>query len=744
MRQSKQRRRIQRLFVPLVAIITLGVVLTSFSGAYTSLFKSFSSVKIVKQQYAEKEVPKTIEKVETPKFVLQKSILAATPSGGQCGQAWKWPCDRSLLQGTYVNGKLKDQAGNTIYFENTLFKKQPPGLEIPSGASTKVKITDDNGTKEKDDDVVIYEGGLCLVGGEEYESLAMISMSQPLLPKTIQGLEISMLPVDAEKDEYAKINLDWLSRLEPDQFEQLFCSLAGDYSEYTLRTIDQFRVYVSSNNLGLDWPDFVQMKCNGRRPGQPKSEFVADWKPDVDRDTTIFRVLIENNEAHNEVNEHHRPKMLKTGLSGIINPGAGYIGGLAFQPMSDDTYIAKLAGSAISSSGISNYMAAPQKTTTDLMKNGALDLKTPGTESSTLLSTKGAYQDEFEYATVESIIFGGVYYIPESEIDQGGNPSMLSYDPKKLDPDMYMCDEQSRNSRCPIVRAVSGCSGVANAKVSIRLRQIVLSAVNDTDSYAATTGGGGAENASAAPTKTLSTSLTKGSGPIALSSLSNSVLAANNVTPSSDEVARSYTRAGDFFQGQFRMPQGSIKKATVDELIVLSGKGTPSCTTYATERIQAQGSTKLSELDEEVIQRMSQEPNYNMQQILVSPVNVRYKSWANYKRDPYVLGLVKVFLPGLYRSYMPDPEWASDVVEGEAIRPALISFKADSLYRGSGGRLPGSDESVDVQKNIDAYLAKQKILPLTDAKIDCMTGPYGTPEYWLCSDSKTAGLPKCQ
>jgi hypothetical protein len=192
------------------------------------------------------------------------------------------------------------------------------------------------------------------------------------------------------------------------------------------------------------------------------------------------------------------------------------------------------------------------------------------------------------------------------------------------------------------------------------------------------------------------------------------------------------------------MPQGSIKRATVDELIVLSGKATASCTTYASDRVSAQGSTKLTKLDEDVIKRMSQEPNYNMQQILVSPVNVRYKSWANYKRDPYVLGLVKVFLPGLYRSYMPDPEWASDVVEGDAIRPALISFKADSLYRGSGGRLPGEADSVDIQKNINAYLEKQKILPLTDAKIDCMTGPYGTPEYWLCSDSKIAGLPKCQ
>lgn len=713
---GKSRRHLRKFKNTLVAFTVLSVCFFLLGENLQELKTSLSFTKLPKLTFTQ-EQKKVLEdtKPVTPQIVLQKSAAVLAASGsGSCGKAWTWPCDDSKKAGAYVNGKLLQSAGNTIYFENVLFKKEPPGLEIGAGVSTSETITNNNGTPDDPRDDTKQKFGLCLANSGTFESLAMVSLSQPLLPKTIQGNELSIRPVDKEEHEYAKINLEWLSKLTPEKFEALFCSMEKTAAEYVLRTMDTYGMLASSNMQGADFASFLMYKCQGRSPGETGSKFTEDWKKDLNRDTTTFKVLIENNEFHNEVEEKFRDNMLDDGFSGIINPGAGYIGALAFQPKSKDTYLAKLSGSAISSQNLTNALTAPpQKTTTDLTKNkDAIDSKAPDKDSSTLLSTSGtAYQDEYERATMESAIFGGVYYIPTSEIAKGGNPSMLSWDPAKLDPSKYLCNEKSSSSSCPIIRATSGCSGIFQAKVSIRLRQIILSAVNDTDSYAGTTGGGASEEG------------------------------VTTTTASNTELARSYTRAGDFFQGQFRTPQASIKRATLDELIVTTGKGTAACLTYAAQRVAAQSETQLTEKDIERIKDAAKSPNYDMQQILVSPINVKYRTWALYKRNPAILAVLKSL--GLGRVFGKDPEWAADEVTGEKIRPALISFKVDSLFRGQDGTLPASDDSKDVEENINAYLAKQKIMPLSDARIDCMTGPYGTPEYWLCSDSETI-LPKCQ
>lgn len=720
MRQSIQRRKFRRFLPPLVSILVLSVAFTTGLRVLPtfSLFRDYGT----KQQYfAESESNLVLQKAtpEKKQISLNPSVLAETTGTGNCGQAWTWPCDDSKKRGYLVNGKKLDEAGNTIYFENVLLKKQPHGLEIGGGVSTSTTVVVDAGDPNDPRDDVKKKIGFCLTDGVQYESLAIIALSQPLLPKTIQGLGLSIKPINDKGDQFAGIDLKWLSTLKPEQFEKLFCSLAGDYSEYTLRSMDIYGIIPSSNQLGMDWTSFINMKCNGRRPGESSAEFAKIWEQDEDRDTTTFKVLVENNEFHNEVDVHFQPKMLKDGLSGIIAPGVGYIGGLAFQPKSQDTYLAKLAGSAITSQSLAGAInAAPRKTAKDLIENATgIDQKSPDSYSSTMLSvgaemledkedpeTKkilpgGAYQDEYEKATVESAIFGGIYYIPDSEVEKGGNPSMLSYDTNKLDPSKYLCDEQSGYNSCPIIRATSGCSGLFQAKVAIRLRQIILSAVNDTDSYAGTTGDQG----------------------------------------SNDEVARSYTRSGDFFEGAFRKPEPYIEKATTDELIVLTGKGTPKCMEYATARVEAQGSTKLTEKDKDRIRNAAESPNYTKQAFLVSPINVKYRTWANYKRDLGILaqwGITKAI-------FGPDPEWASDEVSGEKIKPALISFKADTLYRGQGGTVVGDPYSLEVQKNINAFLKKNKIEVMSDAHIDCATGPYGTAEYWLCSDSANI-LPKCQ
>lgn len=694
---SRGRRVFRRNLTTIVSLVVFSITYTLFSQNIDSLEKFFI-LPHAQVQFAQ-EVPKVLKAnaVSVP-VVLQKGlVLGEEVSDTTCGK-WNpnWPCDKSKLVNNLVNGKLRNRAGKTISFEGINFKKEPQGLEIPTGQDTNVDIVNDKGTKDEKDDTTIYKGGLCLMSGKEYESLAVISLSQPLLPKTIQGLNLSIRPVNAEKDQYAKIDLDWLATLKPEQYEKLFCALVGSYSEAQLRSMDIFGSAVISNQFGADWPSMILAKCNGRPPGESSEKFVKELNEDKGVESTIFKVLIERNEDHQKVKDIFRPLMIKTGLSGIVIPGdAPYIGGLAFQPKSKDTYIAKLSGSSGASKILANQLASPQRDTESLKTNGGIVQMTAEGSSDTLLSiTEGALQGEYERATIESALFGGIFYIPDTEIEKGGNASMLSYDPKELDPNKYMCNKDSKNNNCPVIRAVSKCSSIGYAGVSIRLRQILLSAINDTDSYA-------------------------------------------GITP--DGVGRSYTLAGDHFQGQFRIPETSIEKASVDELVVYSGKATPSCSQYASSRISVQGESKLSDTDKALIPKMAQNPNYQRQQILVSPVNVKYKTWANYRRDPAILAIINLFLPKILEL----DEYTADEINGEVIRPALISFKADFLYRGSNFTAVGSEESLNVQTDMVAFLDKLKIKPLQDGHIDCGLGSTGA-EYWICSDNEINGLPKCQ
>jgi hypothetical protein len=338
------------------------------------------------------------------------------------------------------------------------------------------------------------------------------------------------------------------------------------------------------------------------------------------------------------------------------------------------------------------------------------DLQPSGKESSSLVSVPGItmfHQYENSKETIVGAVSGGVYYMEESVLKDDKNLAMLSWNPKTQDNDTYFCTTKGNEKRCPVVRTISGCSGEGFAQTDIRLRQLTLAAVNDTQRWVTFT--------------------------------------------DTDNVVRMTVRPEQMIADAQQAPDPLIEKANIDELILASGKGSVVCLDSADKR-RASAPENLNEEEMKQLSTRLSRPGYRDQAILVSPVRVNYRSWALYDVDKGVQQECYDWADDDSQCDKMDPDdngynvkmvqkWDPNKY---ILKPALISFNIATYYRGLNGMSPDDPRAIHFEEDLKRTLAASKIHEYKDAKVDCALNTYGQVDYWICSETKGLFLPKCQ
>jgi len=198
-------------------------------------------------------------------------------------------------------------------------------------------------------------------------------------------------------------------------------------------------------------------------------------------------------------------------------------------------------------------------------------------------------------------------------------------------------------------------------------------------------------------------------------------------------------------------PDPLIEKASIDELVLASGKGSVVCLASAQTRV-ASASPKLTDKEMDLLKKRLNRTSYKDQAILVSPVRVNYRSWALYDVNKDVQQDCYDFADDDSECDKMDPDdngYNVKMVQRwdpkkYVIKPALISFNIATYYRGLNTMPPDDERLLNFKEDLKVRLAQQKIHEYRDAKIDCGLNTYAQVEYWICSETKGMFLPKCQ
>jgi len=763
--RRKQRRKITRLasYLLLLSILSFSWYLIS------DALSQNSSKRAVMIALEEKRILKEVEKTQELPVVQASAqqmgavLSSTTPPPGTgafgcgIGQRWAWSCDAThydFKKGlTYMKGEPPPSAAEegVIFLKKFKFAKGADGLFHTDSASTSKGIcsilerfTATAWLCDKDNPMSIEDKqiGFCFAQGEPLATLAEISFSQPILPGTLAGSDVSIRQVIMDNvvtegyNIFAKFDIDVLANKTPEELEA-FCgdltSEKGQTKEYTnIRGMDTYGATGSSKGGGEDLVPFLMSYCNSRAPGQSAEdikEVFREWQEEKPKNLTAMIIAHANNEWNDKAGMYvsgapspgtsvYRKRMVKEGFGGLVSAGVDFLGANVYQPRNVSFLdYAQLGGSSPGTRYVADQLSAPQFTSKVLQKKlSNVDVARPGETSSTVISNiSGKFtQQEAERSTIIDAIFGGIYYIPTSLVDTMTR-STLSYHQDSFSSKQYSCDLKKND--CTLIKARSHCSGLLNVDVELRLKQLYLSAVNDTSQYAA-------------------------------------------LRP--DDMASAYVRAGAKVGSRNISPQGTIEDAYLGELVLYSGLASTGCAKIlqeSSDAIPVSDPRKLTEKEREYIGNLDEELKFKRQAILVTPVNVRYQVPALYEVD---LGEFQGKL-GEYLSisinrlaqllFGGDPDWKYrvEMVEGEVIKPALISFKMDNVLSGMQGQSPATNKMLEEMEfsredEILSYLERLNIKKMTQARIDCGMLTNDDPEeekefgFWFCSTDNSDGI----
>lgn len=722
----RSRRRIASKYSGLAVFIVLFSLGAFFYNE--KVFEDSTGIRFLQQQEASPVIEKVpvrraplIEPSSTRGEVLSTGVIFWDKYDLGCNK-------RNALNGCLIDNGVEKP---TIVLNSVQFVKEHKGLHIFDGVSTEVQLA-----KEEAVDIDV-RGNLVWKVTErspkyQYcqqpsnaETAAMISLGPISWPTTLNGQQLSTFRATTGDGTVQYAVIDPTGRLFTDfKVEDIinFCDQSDVDRRYALQTIDTFNAKLPGYNQGDPMGYSLLALCNlGAPDGETMSKegrqamIEALWKAqDVDVKSVSALIEIENNFS-GRIDPKFRDQIKEKGISGVALSGVSYLGMYGFQT------------SQARQARIPNSTAASKKLLMPFLRPGfnfdEIDVQPPENESSTIISSESTVrQREIWKATVVGAVSGGVYYMDESVASDTENLARLTWNPRNQADDSFFCHVDENNlKRCPVIRAIGGCSSAGFAQTDIRLRQITLAAVNDTQRYA---------------------------------SVFNE-----------DGVARTTTRATHLYAQMFQAPGNDlVTRASIDELLVASAKGTPTCTASAIERIEQQRS-KLSENDMSRLESELLKLDYTDQAILVTPVRVKYRSWAVYDVDRDLiqeclawarantrntgrLGATKVN-NGACRGMDPDNNGFNvDVVEkwnGDeyVVKPALISFNIATYYMGLSNMAPNDVRLANFKIDLQTSLAEQKIYEYPDVYVDCGMNANNELEYWMCRESDVTLLPKC-
>ena len=713
----RSRRRVLNKI--LISIGILSIVIAVGHSARTKVPQRLT------QFFSQKEATPVLEQ-EPEEYVVrfEDSTIANTENNKAqvlgVGIMWWKRYDMSCFQKKAVNGCDRTKGGKTIELRNLMFSKEHRGLQIFGGTGTSIKV---EGTTiigyKKDGITPIYEKETfkyCDTSGEKYESLAMINLGPISYPTTLMGQALSTFRVTTAGNDAMFGVIDPTNALftnfKPSDIER-FCDPSNKNESYTLRTLDTYNAKLPSYNLGDQMGYAIAALCKILSPDEEtrKAQIKQLWETeDIGVKTVSVMVEVENNLGMVDTKFHHAIEVENPVLEGVSPQGGeAYIGMFAWQTVG--ARFARIPNTTGASRLLTNILLPPNKVLPyDINEaKASRDLQLPDAESSSIMTVPNRtmyHQYENSKPTIVGAISGGVYYMEESVLKDDKNLAMLSWNPKTQDNDTYFCTVNGNEERCPVVRALGGCSGEGFAQTDIRLRQLTLAAVNDTQRWVTFT--------------------------------------------DADNVVRTTVRTEQMLQDAIQPPDPLIEKASVDEILLASGKGSVVCLESAQKRVEAVA-VQLTEGERTQLAARLSQPSYKDQAILVSPVRVNYRSWAIYDVDQGVEADCRAYARNPSDCNKMDPDgngWNVKKVEKwdpnkYIIRPALISFNIATYYRGLGSMSPTDERGINFKKDLTTRLAAQKIHEYTDAKVDCALNTYGFNEYWLCTESRTF-LPKCQ
>lgn len=709
MRSAK--RTIGRLSGVLVSVFLFTLAFVAIGPKFPNFkFNNTAAAPVV----APAVVEETTSSLETLPTVTQATSQSPAVLAVGAGSMW-WPLKNLTCMGGngLVNNCDLPKAGNTVKLQEVFMQKGHRGLQIPDGFSTKDTVkecVDSYGSPigcGKKGAIVVFEETFeyCDASMGEVEDLAMMNMSPISYPKMFESQATSSRRV--LDDLYAKIDYKEFQKLSPEEIADLVCQLpsAGDR-----RLSDAFRTVNTYNSTfmgtgGINLADAALVLCQLSPGGEARKELAKQLfeKYDSGVESVSIHLKLENNNFADKVETRFRDGMIQQGLAGVAPSGMPFVGAWVWQPKSVKNFNVLDVNVYGASALMTDWITPPQYTIANLAKNmgtaeDIVDYQINTSESKTLLSG-GAIQLEDEYTTIKDALLGRVYYMPEDVITDTENLARLTYDPVNFS-DKYVCDEDP--SRCPIVRAISGCKGTSNAPVDIRLRNITLS-VNDTRRYA---------------------------------------------TVGDKDSPRITNRAVYTYNKSIMAPRPWLDSASIDELIVASKKGTMTCTAEAVTRVEEQlqlltpEEQKIKERDFEELEAYFEGPMpMDAVGVLATPLKIKYTSWALFDADAGVLAACKSHggCGGIKE------KGNVKQVSGTVTKPAYFSFPMAIFMTGFNEMAPNTIQYENRYEDLEVMLATQKIYPVAGYKIDCDPGmAYGEQgAYWICSDGKEIGLPKC-
>lgn len=690
------------------------------------------------QIFTQKTVVPIIEKVdESPSVTFEDVNKGSNPQVlAAASSVMFWDeshYDLDCYQLASVNGCDRAKGGKTIVLRNLMFSKQHHGLQFFDGTSTSVTLIKEEieGYNPKTGKpiwkVTDRSEPFRYCTGPEYESLSMISLGPISWPTTLMGQEISTYraTINGQDTQYAVIDPTGklFTDFQPDDIER-FCSQSDSQEQYALRTGDTYNAKLPGFNGGDSLMYGILALCKLTGPNKAERTRLIEelWKSeDQGVQTVTAMVEVENNLGM--VDTKFQELINKEGqLYGVVSK-TEHIGMFAWQ--TKGARYARISNSTAASKLLSNILLPPHEVIDVVKEPENRDIKPGDQYSSTIINGPAITlfrQLESSKPTIVGALSGGVYYMSDKVLSDSNNLSILSWNPQKQDNQTFFCKTKVGGKdylkRCPVVKSIGGCSSEGFAQTDVRLRQLNLAAVNDTQRFATNT--------------------------------------------EDPEVARTTTRTEYMLDKRTQAPDTLIERATTDEIIWATQKGSVVCLPEVKKRIDQQA-TKLSEEEMKRLNARMSRVQFKDQAILVSPVRVNYRAWALFDVDKGVQAACKAWaaanhhpaagsrVPNKGQCDAMDPDnngynaipvqkWSNDKF---IMRPALISFNIATYFRGLDILAPTDERYLNFKEDLKTQLASHEIYEYEGIKADCGTDANGVFQYWLCTESDNKLLPKC-
>ncbi len=683
-------------------VLLIGVFVSLTFSVYSYILPTIKPSSIV---------PSTVtQENTTPKFAFDKPVienllidneatqvavkLAATTTsntskGGATCVANGIPGDCSLAVGHVINGKLLEQVPDSVRLDKILSEKNGQGLKLAAAANMKYEYqppTPSNSTVKPE----VKTFSICEPNSETNKGVAQLIVKPLVLPPYLTEPDVAGMRQMTNDELYVAVSAVWFNNLSPERAEELCDAFSDpDTEDYNQMWSGQIgKAGGGAANASKAVLDYIVGRCSTRSPGIGIGDvnvFSKEYlKGHKDEKSVTFKLILPDNVKEDQF-EGRELAVKKLDLSGTIQfAGSRLFQLYAWQPEEEADY-RKMKNIGIAITMLYDMLAAAPQYSTGFV--GKTD--TAAKEGSLLTVPKDDDKKQMETSreTILSAVTGGLWKVDEKLYSSPDKASFLSFNPKTRSTNTAYCSSNNP-SMCHLVASQSNCRSFS-LSASAEVEGLYLSGP-DLQEYA------------------------------------------KAVQKGDTAVSYAFNRAGDSFQGGITRGPSVLDQATVEQVVLASGRATATCAEYLQNTIAKQRSlSKPLGVNEDGFKSLTtywKRETYWNQGALAIPTRVSAVAFNDYKPNNELLAFLKLvapaFIPAVFRNCDStfNPSLCVEKVDiPEKYVPTLMNIKLSDAYAGANTEAPVAKNAKPVSLNqmIRNYFKRHYILPLDDFKIDC-------------------------